>query len=216
MQDIKQCQNCKYDGSPPGSDPCHTCIDNRYQNGPGQTVVFTEWQEMPINAEDWMREIGCDTCALYPDACPLDDAPDKKPCVHHCTKPKQLTGAPAPAMTVRVVSMDDIPRAFPGIQGIGMKHDKGKPRLGILIREFAKELEGVGAVLTFGANKYEEGSWMHVPDAVRRYEDAFMRHLLAIKRKEHFDVESGLPHVYHALTNLMFLAYFYEKENASV
>lgn len=169
MQGIKDCRNCKYFGQPRHSFPCSKCVAERYSNGPGNTVTFTMWQEMPINAEEYVRSLVEEETSNRKD-----------------------------------------------MQGIGMKHDKGKPRLGILIREFAKELEGVGAVLTFGAEKYEEGSWMLVPDAIRRYEDAFMRHLLAIKRKEHFDAESGLPHVYHALTNLMFLAYFYEKENASV
>ena len=86
-----------------------------------------------------------------------------------------------------------------------MKYDKDKIRLDLVDPIF---IENVGRVLTFGAKKYAAYSWRTVDDAPNRYYAAAMRHLLAYKRGEQFDEESGLSHLSHATTNLMFLDYF--------
>ena len=86
-----------------------------------------------------------------------------------------------------------------------MKYDKDKIRLDLVDPIF---IENVGRVLTFGAKKYTAYSWRTVDDAPNRYYAAAMRHLLAYKRGEQFDEESGLSHLSHAATNLMFLDYF--------
>lgn len=163
----KDCNSCKHEPYHSSKTACAKCLENRYMNGPGATVVFTEWEpkEVTINSEEWARQ----------------------------NEVEKVTSAIE-------------------TQGTGMKYDSGKTRLGILLREFAGTLCGIGEVLSFGANKYVEGSWMHVPDAQRRYEDAFLRHLLAIKNGEWLDQESGLPHIDHALTNLMFLRHFYMED----
>ena len=83
----------------------------------------------------------------------------------------------------------------------GVKLDNGKPLSGLVI-DFSQALEAVMEVGTMGANKYTRGGWLNVTDGETRYWDAFWRHLLASKR-ENADPESGLPHLHHALWNLL-------------
>lgn len=91
----------------------------------------------------------------------------------------------------------------------GVKNDQGKNRLDLVEPEF---IEGVGEVLTFGANKYSENSWQDVEDAENRYYAAAMRHLLAYRKGEKTDDESGLSHLKHVATNIMFLLHFEGEE----
>jgi hypothetical protein len=61
-------------------------------------------------------------------------------------------------------------------------------------------------VLEFGAAKYEPESWRKVPDGVRRYTDALIRHAIACNVDEDaVDPESGLRHVDHMACNAAFL-----------
>lgn len=84
----------------------------------------------------------------------------------------------------------------------GIKYDNGKPEYGLL-PPFA--LEEVAKVLTFGAQKYDRENWKKLDELERRYFDAAQRHLWAIKRGEDRDPESGLHHLAHAATCLLFL-----------
>lgn len=93
---------------------------------------------------------------------------------------------------------------------VGVKYDEDKNRLDLIEPEF---IEGVGQVLTMGADKYEENSWQKVENAENRYYAAAMRHLLAWRKGEKTDEESGLSHLYHVATNMMFLAYFDKEDN---
>ena len=86
-----------------------------------------------------------------------------------------------------------------------MKFDGDKCRLDLIEPAFT---EGVGNVLTFGAKKYKAESWKTVKDGLRRYLTAAERHILAIKKGELIDSESGLPHAYHAATDLMMVQWF--------
>lgn len=83
----------------------------------------------------------------------------------------------------------------------GVKDDSGKILAGIL-GDFAKALESVATVGTYGAAKYVRGGWISVPDGQQRYTDALWRHLLK-SNYEDVDPESGIPHLHHALWNLM-------------
>lgn len=87
----------------------------------------------------------------------------------------------------------------------GMKNDQGKNRLDLIEPAF---IESVGAVLTFGAEKYEPNNWQKVEDAKNRYYAAAMRHLLAWRKGEKTDPESGLSHLDHLACNVMFLQHF--------
>lgn len=89
-----------------------------------------------------------------------------------------------------------------------MKFDGDKCRLDLIEPAFT---EGVGNVLTFGAKKYEAESWKTLENGLRRYLTAAERHILAIKKGEFTDSESGLPHAYHAATDLMMVQWFIDQ-----
>lgn len=85
---------------------------------------------------------------------------------------------------------------------MGMKYDAGKTRWDLVVWGI---VEGIARVLTFGAKKYAPYSWRGVPDAKERYWSALMRHLIEWRQGEWLDPESGMPHLWHAACNLMFL-----------
>ena len=87
----------------------------------------------------------------------------------------------------------------------GHKDDQEKNRLDLIEPEF---IEGVGKVLTFGANKYEPNNWQKVEDAEDRYYAAALRHLIAWRKGEKTDPESCLSHLDHVACNIMFLQHF--------
>lgn len=91
----------------------------------------------------------------------------------------------------------------------GRKYDQEKNRLDLVEPEF---IESVGKVLTFGAQKYEPNNWQGVEDAEDRYYAAAMRHLMAYRRGEKVDPESGLSHLEHLACNVMFLLHFEREE----
>ena len=76
----------------------------------------------------------------------------------------------------------------------GAKLDAGKVRMGLMFFCFARALEAVGQVSTYGAEKYSDGGWQHVPDGSQRYTDAMLRHLVAEGTGEQIDPDSGLLH----------------------
>jgi len=82
-----------------------------------------------------------------------------------------------------------------------MKWDKDKLKYN-LIPPFA--LKELAKVLTYGAKKYKPNNWRKI-DNPDRYIDALYRHLEAWRAGEEIDKESGLLHLSHALTNIVFL-----------
>lgn len=64
--------------------------------------------------------------------------------------------------------------------------------------------EALAKVLTFGARKYKPNNWKQCTDT-GRYLAAAHRHLNAVMLGEDNDPETGLPHIDHALCNIMFL-----------
>ena len=84
----------------------------------------------------------------------------------------------------------------------GVKHDQGKPRVGLMVQDFSRALTEVAKVSTFGAEKYSPSGWVSVENAQERYTDALYRHLLA-SASEYADPESGLPHLAHAAWNVL-------------
>lgn len=85
---------------------------------------------------------------------------------------------------------------------LGVKHDADKPMYNLIP---AHALDEVAKVLTFGAKKYSPDNWKHVDNPQERYFAAAQRHLWAVKRNEELDKESGLDHIAHAITCLMFM-----------
>lgn len=85
----------------------------------------------------------------------------------------------------------------------GLKLDAGKPRLSLVIMDFARALQEVSKVGTFGADKYTAGGWVSVPNGEQRYTDAMLRHLLQEATGETLDQESGLYHAAHTAWNAL-------------
>lgn len=85
-----------------------------------------------------------------------------------------------------------------------MKHDSGKNMVSLVDPEF---ILGVGEILTFGAQKYAKNNWQLNTD-LDRYKDSTLRHMYAYLSGELLDPESGMPHLDHIATNIMFLRYF--------
>lgn len=84
----------------------------------------------------------------------------------------------------------------------GTKKDEGKVRMDLVD---AAALEGLAAVLTFGAQKYADHNWRK-GISNSRIMAAMLRHLMAIQKGEYVDQESGLPHIDHAGCCWMFLS----------
>lgn len=85
---------------------------------------------------------------------------------------------------------------------VGKKHDHDKLRYDLLPPE---ALESIVAVLTFGAKKYAPENWRLVENWSGRYFAAAQRHIWAYKKGESVDPETGIHHLAHAATNLVFL-----------
>jgi hypothetical protein len=94
-----------------------------------------------------------------------------------------------------------------GLKMEGLKYDNDKPMWNLLPMASVEE---VVKVLTYGAKKYSADNWRKVDS--ERYFAAFMRHIAAWRKGETHDVESGLHHLAHAITNLLF-AMEHERED---
>lgn len=89
------------------------------------------------------------------------------------------------------------------VNSTGVKHDQNKVPLDLLD---PIALEGLAAVLAFGANKYAAHNWRGGL-SYSRLLAALLRHTFAIIRGEDIDPESGLPHVDHVGCCWMFLSW---------
>lgn len=76
----------------------------------------------------------------------------------------------------------------------GVKLDKDKPDLELLLNGFPRALEEVGKLTTFGARKYTRMGFLKVDNAVNRYTSAMMRHQLEKAKGNIFDPETSLSH----------------------
>jgi hypothetical protein len=94
-------------------------------------------------------------------------------------------------------------------RGDKFKLDNGKLMWDLLP---LKLVEPVVAVLTYGAKKYKPHSWRRVRNGKQRYWAALMRHLVDYQNGEILDKESGLPHLWHAACNIVFLMAFTDNE----
>ena len=97
----------------------------------------------------------------------------------------------------------------------GIKFDNGKPRLAEMLVDFKLPLSAVCRVWEFGANKYSKSNWKHVDNAIDRYTNAMLRHLVAEdlpdvedERHTRIDEESCLLHAAHVAWNALAGLYF--------
>jgi hypothetical protein len=88
---------------------------------------------------------------------------------------------------------------------LGVKYDVAKLRYSLIP---LGSLQEVVKVLEFGAKKYAPDNWKYVDDAEARYWDAAMRHIVAYKIEDKADSETGLSHLAHAISCLLFLINF--------
>lgn len=108
----------------------------------------------------------------------------------------------------------------------GMKFDGGKAKWSLLMRGLSSSLEGVVAVLGFGAQKYAADSWQQVDNGYERYKDALYRHLARIEQNGigavdidmqpdgnggYVDKGSGLLDWFHVACDALFCAWFAAK-----
>lgn len=101
----------------------------------------------------------------------------------------------------------------------GAKLDAGKPRMGLVLKDFARALTSVSEVGTFGANKYTAHGWLEVPNGVERYSDAMMRHFFKEETEGLIDADSGCLHAaqvaWCALARLELMLLELEKQSQS-
>lgn len=83
-----------------------------------------------------------------------------------------------------------------------LKHDTGKLPLNLIDPD---AIEGLAAVLQFGAKKYAAHNWRQ-GFKYSRLLAAMLRHIFAIMRGQYLDPESGLPHIDHVGCCWMFLS----------
>lgn len=82
-----------------------------------------------------------------------------------------------------------------------MKSDAGKIRPTLVPTGI---IRGIAAVRGFGVKKYHDpDNWKQVEP--QRYKDALYRHWLSYLSGKEKDEESGLPHLWHLVTNAAFL-----------
>lgn len=88
------------------------------------------------------------------------------------------------------------------LMGAGVKHDAGKNRLDLWpVRAFL----AIGDVISFGAKEYSPRNWESLDGFEDRFYAAALRHLTAWRLGDKLDPDSGLPHLAHAATNIVFL-----------
>lgn len=83
----------------------------------------------------------------------------------------------------------------------GIKHDDGKPQLGLVAKSL---IWAIGTVMTLGVDEYGRDNWRQGMDWDRPY-NAALRHLTAWWDGEHLDPKSGKSHLWHAAAEVMFL-----------
>lgn len=88
------------------------------------------------------------------------------------------------------------------IKATGVKNDQEKPRVDLLD---PLALEGIAAVLAFGAKKYAAHNWRG-GISYSRLIGATLRHTFELLKGNDIDDESGLPHVDHLGCCWMFLS----------
>jgi hypothetical protein len=85
----------------------------------------------------------------------------------------------------------------------GAKLDGGKRLPHLVLGRFARALDAVTEVGTYGATKYSPRGWETVPDGVERYSEAMVRHWLAEQQGIECDGESQLQHAAHLAWNAL-------------
>jgi hypothetical protein len=112
--------------------------------------------------------------------------------------------------TPAVIDFDDthLTETFHELPAEGVKYDKDKVRMELIPPEI--EL-AIGAVLTFGAKKYNDRNWEKGMKWSRIY-GALRRHLTKFWAGQDIDEESGLSHLSHAACCIAFLVTYADRD----
>ena len=97
----------------------------------------------------------------------------------------------------------------------GIKFDNSNEKLRWLLVPWAA-LQEIVKVLQAGAVKYLPDNWMRVPNAIERYREALLRHVIADANGELIDKDYGLLHLAHAGCCILFLIWFYIRDKMFV
>jgi len=98
------------------------------------------------------------------------------------------------------------------------KDVRGKPKVGYVLKSLSN---AIGKTREYGFTKYKEGgtdNWRNVEvddiyHALKRHVDSMMDARFNTKSRETvLDSESGMPHAWHAATNLMFIIELLDQE----
>ena len=89
----------------------------------------------------------------------------------------------------------------------GIKHDQGKPKVGMVLQYFPLATLEVAKCGTYGTKKYGNGkfwdhNWEKVENGVERYSDAMLRHFLS-EATEGTDKDTDLLHACHVAWNAL-------------
>jgi len=84
----------------------------------------------------------------------------------------------------------------------GAKLDAEKLRVDLVMDGFSLALQEVAKVAGYGARKYSEGGWQHIPQGEQRYRAAAGRHRLKRVRESH-DPDTQLLHLAHEAWNAL-------------
>lgn len=140
--------------------------------------------------------------------------------VHH-TAVKDLHGCPVPArghVAPPITAKSDFVAAMEGAAALchvehdptgknlhepGAKADAGKLQPTLIFRDMARAIEAVIKIATDGAAKYTQGGWLSVPNALARYDDADLRHMLKRFKGEPVDADSHSLHLAHEAWNAL-------------
>lgn len=85
----------------------------------------------------------------------------------------------------------------------GAKLDQGKASFDYVLGYFPNALAAVNEVADVGARKYTPGGWVTVPDGIKRYGNAGIRHRLARLGGEDNDKDTKLLHAAHEAWNAL-------------
>lgn len=96
----------------------------------------------------------------------------------------------------------------------GLRYNEGKPRWSLVDFD---SLEPMVRVLEYGADKYTVGDVSGADNWKKGFLtseicNSLLRHIFALLRGEMDDVDSGLSHVGHILSNAMFLSYMIKEK----
>lgn len=86
-----------------------------------------------------------------------------------------------------------------------VKDNRSKARVDLIP---SSALIGASVVLGYGANKYKPHNWRLGLSWTQTFA-SLQRHLLAFNDGEDIDPESGLPHIDHAMCQLLFLSHYF-------